>query len=352
MFPLSADVLSLTDEAALAAQKGTVQFANARALELLGSGCVGRSVAEVFGPEIAGAQAPSFAADVSLSCGRQLVRMTRMDGVQLFFLSRPEPMPALLSDAFLYAMRTSLANLNLATEQLRARLDVEADPALVSSFAAVNKSYFTFARLLSNASNAYAIFRHELAVKPMAVDLAALCDELVATLQKISPAVEYRIRIDGRPVLWADPELLHALLLNLVSNSLRHAEGLTAVSLGVLCTNEHAVLSVSDDGCGIPPERLHAIFSRYRYGFGMSDLSAGAGLGLTVARGVTEAHGGTLLLESREGHGTTVRASLDRRARKDILYNPEQTYHTGMRELLTGLADALPQECFTERYLD
>ena len=74
MFPLSADVLSLTDEAALAAQKGTVQFANARALELLGSGCVGRSVAEVFGPEIAGAQTPSFAADVSLSCGRQLVR--------------------------------------------------------------------------------------------------------------------------------------------------------------------------------------------------------------------------------------------------------------------------------------
>ena len=254
-----------------------------------------------FGPEIAGSQASSFAAGVTLSCGRQLVRVTRMDGVQLFFLSRPEPMPALLSSAFLYAMRTSLANLNLAVEQLRARLEVEKDPVLASGFAAVNKSYFSFARLLSNASNAYAIFRKELAVKPAAVDLAALCEDLTGTLQTLCPAVEFRIRIDGRPVLWADPDLLHALLLNLISNSLRHAEGLTTISLGVLCTNEHAVLSVSDDGCGIAPERLHAIFSRYRYGFQMNDLSAGAGLGLTVARGITEAHGGTLLLESRGG---------------------------------------------------
>ena len=352
MFPVSADVLALTDEAALVARNGTVQFANARAAELLGADCVGKSVSAVFGREIAGTQAASFAADAALPCGRQLVRVTRMDGLQLFFLSRPEPAPALLTDAFLYSLRSNLANLNLAVEQLRARLDPESDTALASGFAALNKSYFRFARLLDNASHAYAVFNGGLALKPAAVDLAALCEELANTLGALCPQISFRLRIDGRPILWADPELLHALLLNLISNSLRHAEGLTAVSLGALCTQDHAVLSVSDDGCGLRPEQLQTIFSRYRYAFRMNDLSAGAGLGLTVARGVAEAHDGVLLLESREGSGTTVRASLSRSRKKDVLYAPEESYLTGMKTLLTGLADCLPPSCFEEKYLD
>jgi len=352
MFPLSSDILTLTDEAAVLAEKGSIRFANAGARECLGEDCVGKSVAAVFGPDIAGVQAPSFAADVSLSCGRRLVRVSRAEGVELIFLARPDPKPELLSSAFLYTMRSHLATLELLNEQLRGRPDLAGDERLMRDLAAASKCCFSFSRLLSNASNAYAIFRGELPVKSAAVDPAALCTALADTLGPMLPEIRFCVRADAHPLLWADPDLLHSLLLNLISNSVRHAAGLSTISLGVLSTSEHVILSVSDDGCGIRPDQLHDIFSRYRYGFGLTDLSAGAGLGLTVVRGIAEAHGGILLLESREGRGTTVRVSLSRGHGTGELRAPESVYLTGMREILTGMADCLPADCFREKYLD
>lgn len=352
MFPLSSDILMLSDEAAVLAEKGILLFANASAKEILGADCVGKSVAALLGPEIAEVQAPSFVADIPLSGERRTVRVSRAEGVQLIFLSRPDTSPALLSSAYLCSMRNSLSNLGLSLEQLRSRLDDVQDEKLTKSLAALTKSYYTAARLLSNASNAYALFHGGLATKRSAVDLVSLCEELTGTLRMLLPEISFRLRTDARPILWADPVLLHSLLLNLISNCIHHAKGLTSVSLGVLCTNEHVILSVSDDGCGVRPEQMHSIFSRYRYEFSMNDLVSGAGLGLTVARGIAEAHGGILLLESREGKGTTVRASLTRSSVPTGMRSEETAYQTGIRELLIGLADALPADCFRAQFLD
>ena len=352
MFPLSSDILTLTDEAAVLAERGRIRFANAGARECLGEDCVGKSVAAAFGPEIAGMQAPTFAADVPLPGGRRIVRVSRAEGAELIFLSRPEPKPELVSGAFLYAMRSQLSSLSLANEQLRGRAETLGDEALSADLAAANKCYFSFARLLSNAANAYAIFKNELAVKPTAVDPAGVCSALADTLGALLPDLRFCVRAEARPIVWADMELLHCLLLNLVSNSVRHGTGLTTVSLGVMSTNEHVILSVSDDGCGIRADQLHSIFCRYRSGFSLNDLSAGAGLGLTVVRGIAEAHGGILLLESREGSGTTVRVSLSRGVGHEKLRAEQPAYLCGMRELLTGLADCLPTDAFRESYMD
>lgn len=356
MFPLSSDILMLSDEAAVLAEKGILLFANASAKEILGADCVGKSVAALFGSEIAEVQAPSFVADIPLSGERRTVRVSRSEGVQLIFLSRPDTSPSLLTNAYLCSMRNSLSNLGLALEHLRSRLNnaqAEGVAELLSdSLAALNKSYFMATRLLSNASSAYALFHGGLAMSCSAVDLVALCETTIETLRLLLPGISFRLRADTHPILWADPGLLHSLLLNLVSNCIHHAKGLTSVSLGVLSTHEHVILSVSDDGCGVPPEQMHSIFSRYRYEFSMNDLISGAGLGLTVARGIAEAHGGILLLESREGKGTTVRASLARGSVPTEMRSQEVAYLTGMRELLIELADVLPDDCFRERFLD
>ncbi|MEI3085316.1 MAG: ATP-binding protein [Oscillospiraceae bacterium] len=107
-----------------------------------------------------------------------------------------------------------------------------------------------------------------------------------------------------------DPALAENLVLNLISNSLTHAAG--CPSACVSCIASGFVISVNDDGCGIAPDKLHFVFDRYRHGFGISDIDHGAGLGLTAALAIANLHGGTLLLESREGSGTTVRASFSR----------------------------------------
>ena len=117
-------------------------------------------------------------------------------------------------------------------------------------------------------------------------------------------------------------------------------------------TRENLVLSVSDDGCGIPPEQLGTIFDRYCHGFDMSSMLSGAGLGLTVARSVAQLHKGTLLLESRPDKGTTVRVSLSRHISRTGLYDGRDKWESNMRGILAALADCLPDDCYTEKYMD
>ena len=81
-------------------------------------------------------------------------------------------------------------------------------------------------------------------------------------------------------------------------------------------------------------------------------MLSGAGLGLTVVRSAACLHGGTLLLESRQGKGTTVRVSLSRHISSSVLKSPGEDLEPGIKTVLTGLADCLPDECYTERYMD
>ena len=72
-----------------------------------------------------------------------------------------------------------------------------------------------------------------------------------------------------------------------------------------------------------------------------------------MIRGIAEAHGGALMLESREGMGTMVRVSLSRSlAGAGKLRDDPKAYTSSMERLLTGLAPCLPEECFGGKYLD
>jgi signal transduction histidine kinase len=70
-------------------------------------------------------------------------------------------------------------------------------------------------------------------------------------------------------------------------------------------------VSVTDTGEGIPAEQLPHVFDRF-FQVGNAKMGGrhGAGLGLPIARGIVEAHGGTIWIESAEGRGTTVRFTL------------------------------------------
>ena len=84
----------------------------------------------------------------------------------------------------------------------------------------------------------------------------------------------------------------------------------------------------------------------------MGSLLSGAGLGLTVARSVAQLHQGTLLLESRQDKGTTVRVSLSRHLSGHRRSGSQNPWENDMQSILTALADSLPDDCYTERYLD
>jgi signal transduction histidine kinase len=114
----------------------------------------------------------------------------------------------------------------------------------------------------------------------------------------------------------AAPQKIERVLYNLVANAIRHTPEGGRIDLAVEAPAPGTypavvAFSVADTGEGIAAEDLPHVFERfYRGEKSRSRATGGAGLGLAIARGIVEAHGGQIWIESERGHGTTVRFSL------------------------------------------
>jgi two-component system cell cycle sensor histidine kinase PleC len=132
------------------------------------------------------------------------------------------------------------------------------------------------------------------------------------------------------PPLRADGTMVKQILLNLLSNAVKFtpAGGRVTVT-AVLDREAAAVLKVADTGVGIAAEDLPRVFEAFRRSGGfMVKRHDGAGLGLTLAKALTELHGGTLDIESEVGAGTMV----------TVRFPPARTI-SGRRAATGGVAD-------------
>lgn len=132
-------------------------------------------------------------------------------------------------------------------------------------------------------------------------DLAALADEAVAG---IAPALDGEpVVVDAEPaVADVDPTATRRVLTNLVENATRYGDGVVRVQ--VRRVGGDVVVHVDDEGEGVPAGEREAIFERFRRGArGATTRVGGTGLGLAVARGLTEGMGGTLVAADAPGGG-------------------------------------------------
>ena len=342
MLDSALQILKMTGEGAVLVQKGRAVFANAVAKAALGADCVGKRVSELFGETVSGSQSSDFLAQIRLQERPYLLRVTHSGGEQVFFLRPQEELPAVLNQPFLYALRSSLMNTELAAEHLRGEAEKLRNELLLEKLSVVTRSQFQILRMINNASLVLSLAEGD-----------ALCEELDAGASALVPQLRFPCNCGKRVLLRADPRLVKDLLINLLSNAVRHGKGCSRVSLSLLEGEKSVVLAVDDDGCGIPAEELPLVFDRYRHGFELSQMGAGPGLGLTAARLIAQLHGGALLLESREGRGTTLRVSL-RREDRQTLRAPEagEAPLCTPKELLTGFADCLPPCRFRGQLMD
>ena len=109
----------------------------------------------------------------------------------------------------------------------------------------------------------------------------------------------------------ADEDRIIQTLLNLASNAIKFSERGSAVRLSAHADADEVHFRVSDQGRGIPPDKLESIFERFEQ-VDSSDTrqKGGTGLGLTISKGIVERHGGRIWAESELGVGTTVHFTL------------------------------------------
>jgi signal transduction histidine kinase len=127
--------------------------------------------------------------------------------------------------------------------------------------------------------------------------------------QAQAKGVTLEARLDGDPVARCAPDKVERVLLNLLTNALRHTPSDGSVAVFVEPLEEEVRVSVEDTGEGIPAEALQRAFERF-WRADRARSRGGAGLGLAIARGLVEAQGGRIWAESRPGGGAIVRFTL------------------------------------------
>lgn len=211
-----------------------------------------------------------------------------------------------------HELRTPLARIRVALELAEAG-DAEAARDSLRSISTdlgelqqLLDDVFTVARLSTAGGSA------SLTLRPVHVPLSALLTRVAQRFVELWPTHHLELRdAAGAPMVCVDPVLLRRAVDNLVDNAAKYSDDGTTVRLSVRRRDALLELVVEDQGCGVPPAELGRVFTPFFRGEHVRARgTGGVGLGLTLARRIVEAHGGTLRLESDGVRGTTVRLTL------------------------------------------
>ncbi|UWE09340.1 sensor histidine kinase [Actinacidiphila bryophytorum] len=173
-------------------------------------------------------------------------------------------------------------------------------------------------RLIAELLDISRIDSGRLEVRRQPVDLAAAVQRHVdAHVAAGQPPDRFGVRV-GQPLpeLWADPDKIDQVLGNLLENAVRHGEGTVTIEVAPSYAGASymvgerwstgTVVTVSDEGPGIPEESMSRVFTRFWRG----SKRGGTGLGLYIVKGIVEAHGGTIAVGRAAGGGAEFRFTL------------------------------------------
>ena len=179
---------------------------------------------------------------------------------------------------------------------------------MLQFFRIINEQADHMRGLIGDLLDAGRIETGTLSVSPEPSEVGALVDQARNTF--LSGGGRHRVIIDLPPDLprvMADQRRIVQVLNNLFSNAAKHSAGSSPLRVAALRDGAQVAISVSDEGRGVPPERLPHLFSKYA-GTGDGDRERGTrgfGLGLSICKGLVEAHGGRIWAEScGAGRGT------------------------------------------------
>lgn len=222
-----------------------------------------------------------------------------------------DAMKAQLLSTVSHELRTPLASIKgFATTLLRQ--DVRWDETTQRDFLRIiEEEADRLTEIIDNLLDMSQIEAGALRVEKEPMQLRTLIRDVVDAVRMRTEAHWFVVDLPAElPRVLADARRIRQVLRNLLENAVKYSQG---GQITVACEVEDAqvVVSVSDQGEGIPPEYLDKIFERFFQVDGaVTRRVGGSGLGLSIVRGIVEAHGGRIWAESAVGQGSTFRFTL------------------------------------------
>ena len=178
-------------------------------------------------------------------------------------------------------------------------------------------------------------------------DLKVIVQEVITTARVMAELVEVSLETyfdKSFPLLFVDPDRLRQVILNLVTNAIKFNKEGGYVRIYLKDETECLLIKVSDSGVGIKPEDQSAVFEQFRQVEGSGTRRfRGTGLGLSISRRLIELHGGSILLDSEVGRGSTFTIVLP----KDQVNIKEHT--DNLPSITVGLEESIVDEKVEEK---
>jgi PAS domain S-box-containing protein len=200
-------------------------------------------------------------------------------------------------------LRNPLSTMLMAAELLREVLP--ADGPTYRQAEIIARAGSQMKRLIQDLLDVKRIESGRLVIEPRAVRASTLLCEAAEMLRPHAVANSLVLEVDAPadlPHVWADPQRIQQVLANLIGNAIKFTPKGGRIAMRASRMESEVRVIVADTGAGIPPDQLPHVFGQFWQGSPTD--KRGIGLGLAIARGIVEAHGGRIWVESVVGTGS------------------------------------------------
>lgn len=205
-----------------------------------------------------------------------------------------------------HELRTPLTSIRSFSEILL-RYDVDDTEKRKKFVSIIHNEAERLTRMINDLLDLSKIEAGRLELNPAPLELEPVFSRALGTTHPLfaEKGIKAESRIeDGLPPVYADGDCLHQVLTNLLSNSVKFSPERGTIRLSARREEGFALISVADEGPGIPPDRLEQVFERFhQVRDPQKSHPLGTGLGLTISREIVERMGGRIWVESELGAG-------------------------------------------------
>jgi len=257
--------------------------------------------------------APFTAADDRLlsAVGNQLaiaIERTRLreEAAEAEILRRTDELKTALLNTVSHDLRTPLASI-IASASSLLQQDVQWTEDERRGFArAIEEEGERLNRLVGNLLDLSRIQAGSLVPQRSWYDLSALVDDVLGRLRFVTSRHRLVVSLEEELLpVFLDYILIDEVLANLIGNAVKYTPPGSEIAIRATRDNDEVQVEVADTGPGIPPEALPRLFEPFYRVQREGQTARGTGLGLAVAKGLVEAHGGHIWAENREGGGAS-----------------------------------------------
>ena len=225
-----------------------------------------------------------------------------------------ERMRGNLLRAVSHDLRTPLTSIYGASSTIIENFDVLTQEQRLKLTGEIQEDAQWLIRMVENLLSVTRIDDGKVQIRKTPTVLDELVDDVILKFRKHFPQQKVKVSVpDEFIVIPMDAMLIQQVLVNMLENAVNHAEGMTELALKVEKRRNKAVFTVTDDGCGIPQERLRRLFSGYmdREELPADGTRHNMGIGLSVCAAIIKAHGGEIIGKNRPEGGAEFTFSLE-----------------------------------------